>query len=195
MVAVVGVVEVVPPLPMLNLVHICRRIVEVPKAPHLRADMVTRHFSWLALVMAADHLRQRLALRTNEGQWAGARAVAEVVALSTPLMALQEFSEPAGQMGASWHWTLGVARMASVVLPAVVVAHPDRLELLTFFLECLPRLYALSMARAILVAALVAGLHFHHFFLHELVEAIVQLPWMCLITQPPALMERCVFLR
>lgn len=123
----VGVVDVVPPLPMLNLVHIRRGIVEVPEAPHLWTDMMTRQVSWFALVVAADHLPKRLALWAYQGQWAGARAVAEVVALSTPLMALQEFSEPAGQMGASWHWTLGVASMASMILPTVVVAHPDRL--------------------------------------------------------------------
>lgn len=95
MITWVVVIPVAPPLTVLNLINIACGIVEVPKPPHFRASVMTYMAPWLTLFMACSHLMQRFAFWPNESQWARAFAVTEVIALPAPLVAHQEFSDPA----------------------------------------------------------------------------------------------------
>jgi len=186
------VVSVAPPLPVLNLINISCGVVEVPKPPHFRASVMTYMAPWLALLMACCHLLQRFAFWPNESQRTRAFAVTEVVALSAPLVAHQEFSDPAGQLWACWQWALGVASVPAMALPALVVTRPDGLELFTFLLEFLPWLRAGFVASTV-VTPLVADLHVLHFLLHFEMEDCVLVTRMLIIMQPPTLMESPIF--
>lgn len=188
----VVVISVAPPLPVLNLINISCGVVEVPKPPHFRARVMTCMAPWLTVFMACSHLLQRLAFWPNESQRARAFAVTEVVALSAPLVAHQEFSDPAGQLWACWQRALGVASVPTMGLPALVVTGPDGLEFITFLLEFLPWLRT-GLVASTVVTALVAELHVLHFLLHFVMEDGVLVTRMLIIMQPPTLMESHIF--